>query len=74
MKKHRMDLGYKDLLAIKHSLQKTINIKSDEYETMNDKEEKTMYRHNLKQDIEHELNLLLRVSERVDEIKDKYKI
>jgi hypothetical protein len=74
MKKHNMPLSYKDLHVIKHSLQLAVNNKLDEYENMTDIKEKTIYRYNLKQDIEHETNLLLRISERIDSIKDKYKI
>jgi hypothetical protein len=78
MKKHNMPLSYKDLHAIKHALQITIQIKKGKLSFNNhfpDMASTLEYNNEqIKKDIEHDTNLLLRVSERIDEIKDKYKI
>jgi hypothetical protein len=69
MKKHNMELSYKDLHAIKHALEYRLDelkymilyvLKKDENEA--------------KQDIEYEEKLLERITEKINYLKDKYKI
>lgn len=69
MKKHIIGLTYKDLHAIKHALDKALIYKKDvaKYCALMPCNEIQ-----LKQDIEYETNLLERITERINEIKDKY--
>lgn len=80
MKKHRMDLSYADLHAIKHALEKTILEKKNMitdcnllnyYAKDNFTDEQIS---EIEKDIKHESGLLERLTERIEELKDKYKI
>jgi len=84
MKKHNMLLSYKELHAIKHALEKTLYYREDYIkqidfevdcfpEIIRTKEQVGVY-NQTKKDIEYETNLLERITERINQIKDKYKI
>jgi hypothetical protein len=71
MKKYNTLLTYKDLYAIKHALDKTVSYKRyvEKHCVLMPSNETQ-----LKEDIEHEAGLLERITERINEIKYKYKI
>jgi hypothetical protein len=80
MKKHKIELSYKDLHAIKHALQDTISDKLDAikqrgwdapfgFVPISDEEIEKLH-----QDITYEKELLFRFVNKIDYIKDKYKI
>jgi hypothetical protein len=83
MKNHIIGLTYKDLYAIKHALMWNIETKKNHVDSeewvidnlnKNLSEERMNIINQFKQDIEHETRLLERIAERINEIKDKYKI
>ena len=67
MKKHKIELSYKDLHAIKHGLQYMLHFK-------NNVDIETERNEQFYKDIEHESNLLERITEKINYIKDLYKI
>jgi len=79
-----MGLNYKDLHAIKHALEKAIHYKDDYLKQIDFEvecfpeiartDEQMKIYNQYSEDIEYETNLLLKISERANEIKDKYKI
>jgi hypothetical protein len=74
MKKHNIQLGYKDLLAIKHSLKRTIKAKNFTLLNYNESGLHIKEIEQYKADIEHETKLLERITEKINYIKDLYKI
>lgn len=82
MKKHNMELSYKDLHAIKHALQQTIYGKQADIADFESQlnvcggasDSEIEAYNKAKQDIDHEKKLLNRITEKIDYIKDKYKI
>jgi hypothetical protein len=74
MKKHIIGLNYKDLHAIKHALAVALSQKQIQLDIIDGMKQYQKLTYDLKKDIEYETNLLKRITKRIEEIKDKYKI
>lgn len=80
MKKHKIELSYKDLHAIKHSLENTLKEKSDAIDNggwdtvFGFVDLKDGEKIQIEKDMEHETNLLERITEKIYYLKDLYKI
>jgi hypothetical protein len=82
MKKHNIELSYKDLHAIKHALQLIVYEKQADIADFKSQlnvcggasDSEIEAYNKAKQDIEHETKLLERITEKINHIKDKYKI
>lgn len=76
MKTHIVLLELRDLYAVKHALQMTVRIKKNEIEELNKfkengaiSEEGTKTLNKLEKDIGREIGLILRMQEKINEIK-----